>query len=79
MYLFDVGRESFAALVKDGEEWTVRQGGPLALWDGIEGTVTAWQEAGEPDISAVRLEVTATTHVYWIGAKSALRWEHRMD
>ncbi|RMB85489.1 ATP-grasp peptide maturase system methyltransferase [Streptomyces shenzhenensis] len=78
VYLFDTGRESFAALTQDGGEWTVRQGGPVAIWDTIEGAVTAWQEAGEPDISAVRLEVTPKAHAYWIGDKPALRWEHRL-
>ncbi|MGI5427226.1 ATP-grasp peptide maturase system methyltransferase [Streptomyces sp. CA-179760] len=77
VYLFDTGRESFAALTQDGEEWTVRQGGPFGIWDAIEGAVTAWQEAGEPDISAVRLEVTPYAHSYWIRDKTA-RWEHRV-
>lgn len=55
--------------------------------------MTAWQEAGEPDISTVRLEVTPKSHAYWIGGqriatrarsywisdKPTLRWEHRID
>ncbi|MGP3922778.1 ATP-grasp peptide maturase system methyltransferase [Streptomyces sp. 8N616] len=91
VYLFDTSRESFAALTADAGEWTVRQGGPLAIWDAIEGAVAAWRDAGEPDISAVRVEVSPHAHVYWIGGQQmatpnrsywigdnpALRWEHR--
>lgn len=78
MYLFGTGRKSFAALNQDGREWMVRQGGPVAIWDRIESAVTAWQEAGEPDISTIRLAVTPKTHTYWIGDKSELSWKHRI-
>ncbi|HSA52520.1 MAG TPA: ATP-grasp peptide maturase system methyltransferase [Yinghuangia sp.] len=78
-YLFDTRRESFAALSEGGEEWIVRQGGPVAIWDAIEAAVTAWHNAGEPDVSAVRLTVTAKAHTYSIEGDSALRWEHRID
>ncbi|MGC0419550.1 ATP-grasp peptide maturase system methyltransferase [Embleya sp. AB8] len=93
-YLFDPDRESFAELTDDDTfGWTVRQGGPVALWDEVEGALTAWQEAGCPDIDTVRLRVTAEAHTYWIGGEpivgaprscgvdekqSALRWEHRV-
>ncbi|UGQ14191.1 ATP-grasp peptide maturase system methyltransferase [Yinghuangia sp. ASG 101] len=78
-YLFDTHRESFAALSKGGELWTVRQGGPIAIWDAIEAAVTAWQRVGEPDVDAVRLTVTAKAHTYSIGGNPTLRWEHRID
>ncbi|WP_063735150.1 hypothetical protein [Streptomyces sp. RTd22] len=39
---------------------------------------SAWQDAGRPDISTVRLRVTRRSHTYWIGDGSALRWEHRL-
>jgi methyltransferase of ATP-grasp peptide maturase system len=91
VYLFDTGREAFAALTADGDEWTVRQGGPVAIWDAIESALTAWQDASEPDISTVRLEVSPEAHAYWIGGqqittdarsywigeKPALRWKHQ--
>jgi methyltransferase of ATP-grasp peptide maturase system len=76
VYLFDIERESFAALTADGGEWTVRQGGPVAIWDAIENAVGAWRTAGEPDISAVCMEVTPQAHVYWVDEEPALRWEH---
>ncbi|MFF5442202.1 hypothetical protein [Streptomyces achromogenes] len=71
-------RESFAQLNDNGHGWTVRQGGPIALWDAIEDALIAWQEAGRPDISAVRLQITPQAHAYRIGEKPALRWEHRV-
>ncbi|MFF8321932.1 ATP-grasp peptide maturase system methyltransferase [Streptomyces bobili] len=78
LYLFDPDRESFAAFTQDPAGWTVRQGGPVALWDEMEQTLTAWQDAGQPDISAVRLHITNRAHTYWIGEKPLLRWEHRL-
>jgi methyltransferase of ATP-grasp peptide maturase system len=78
VYLFDPERESFVRFGDDGEGWTVRQGGPVALWDAIEAALTAWQEAGQPDITTIRLQVTDRSHLYWMGEKAALRWEHRV-
>lgn len=78
LYVFDADRESFAAFTENGSGWTVRQGGPVALWDDIERTLIAWQDAERPDISTVRLRVTLRSHTYWIGDRPALRWEHRL-
>jgi methyltransferase of ATP-grasp peptide maturase system len=92
LYVFDAHRESFAAFAETRSGWTVRQGGPIALWDDIEQTLTAWQDTGSPDISTVRLHITDRAHTYWIGGqqittktrshwigdKPALRWEHRL-
>ncbi|MFF3497774.1 ATP-grasp peptide maturase system methyltransferase [Streptomyces sp. NPDC003247] len=77
-YLFDPERESFAEFLADGESWTVRQGGPVALWDDIERSLVSWQDAGTPDIDAIRLRVTTTSHLYWIDRSPSLRWEHRL-
>ncbi|MGC0327050.1 methyltransferase of ATP-grasp peptide maturase system [Streptomyces sp. SAI-170] len=74
LYLFDPDRESFAAFTPYKDTWTVRQGGPLALWDTIEQTLTTWQDAGRPDITNVRLHITRETHTYWIDGHPALRW-----
>ncbi|MGP3987468.1 hypothetical protein [Streptomyces sp. 3N207] len=76
VYLFDADREAFATLTADGEQWNVRQGGPVAVWDAIESAVTGWRQAGEPDITSVRMEVTIEAHTYWIGEEPALRWKH---
>ncbi|MER8031021.1 ATP-grasp peptide maturase system methyltransferase [Streptomyces bauhiniae] len=76
VYLFDTGRESFAALSADGGRWHVRQGGPVSLWDAIENAVTAWRKAGEPEITSVRMEITPWAHAYWIDDRPALQWKH---
>ncbi|MFE9066014.1 ATP-grasp peptide maturase system methyltransferase [Streptomyces violaceusniger] len=78
LYVFDADRESFAAFAENGSGWTVRQGGPAALWDDIERTLIAWQDAERPDISTMRLRVTPSSHTYWIDDRPALRWEHRL-
>ncbi|MGC0332327.1 methyltransferase of ATP-grasp peptide maturase system [Streptomyces sp. SAI-170] len=77
-YLFDPERESFAEFLVDGESWTVRQGGPVALWDDVERSLVAWQDAGAPEIDCVRLRVTPASHQYWIDQAPSLRWEDRI-
>lgn len=77
-YLFDPERESFAEFLVGGGNWTVRQGGPVALWDDVERSLVAWQDAGAPEIDSVRLRVTSGSHLYWIGQAPSLRWEHRI-
>lgn len=76
VYLFDTDRESFAALTLTSDGWTVRQGGPVAVWDAIEEAVTAWQDAGQPGIDAVQMRVTSRAHMYEIPGASRLHWEH---
>ncbi|MFF6774711.1 ATP-grasp peptide maturase system methyltransferase [Streptomyces sp. NPDC012637] len=78
LYLFDPEKESFAEFLADGKSWTVRQGGPVALWDDVERSLVAWQDAGAPGIDSVRLHVTPASHRYWIGRVPSLRWEHRI-
>ncbi|THA32161.1 methyltransferase [Streptomyces sp. A1277] len=78
LHLFDPDRESFAAFTENDGTWTVRQGGPAALWDTIEQALTAWQDAGHPDITAVRLRVTPEAHAYWIDGHPELRWQHHL-
>lgn len=77
LYLFDEW-ESFAVLAEGTEGWTVRQGGPAELWSRIEQALRAWQEAGRPNISAVRLHISKQAHIYWVPGHDALRWEHRL-
>ncbi|MER7844208.1 ATP-grasp peptide maturase system methyltransferase [Kitasatospora sp. NPDC096077] len=78
LYLFDPGRESFAEFIAEGEAWTVRQGGPVALWDVVERALLAWEDEGGPEITAVQLHIDKGTHTYWIGDNPALRWQHRL-
>ncbi|MFE1336183.1 ATP-grasp peptide maturase system methyltransferase [Streptomyces sp. NPDC058733] len=46
--LLDVVSGSWAALRRDGGSWTVRQGGPHALWDAAEEQLSRWHAAGAP-------------------------------
>ncbi|MFF3258715.1 ATP-grasp peptide maturase system methyltransferase [Streptomyces sp. NPDC002932] len=78
LYVFDPERESFAEFTDEGGRWTVRQGGPVRLWDDMERALTAWQVAGSPDITAVRLRITASSHTYWFEGKPSLRWRHHV-
>ncbi|WP_338485258.1 ATP-grasp peptide maturase system methyltransferase [Streptomyces sp. SCSIO 75703] len=77
-YLFDPERESFAEFRPRGGGWSVRQGGPVALWDVVEHALLAWRDAGGPGIEAVRLRVTGRSHHYRIEGSPELRWEHRL-
>ncbi|MET9430755.1 ATP-grasp peptide maturase system methyltransferase [Streptomyces sp. NPDC003036] len=77
LYVFDTERESFAAFMEHGSGWTVRQGGPVPLWDDIERALMEWRQAGSPGIESVRLRITRGAHTYAIGDHTRLRWEHR--
>ncbi|MFF4642798.1 ATP-grasp peptide maturase system methyltransferase [Streptomyces sp. NPDC001389] len=76
VHLFDPDRESFAELLPDGDEWRVRQGGPVRLWDDVERALLGWAAEGRPDITEVRLHVTERSHTYLIGNSPDLRWVH---
>ncbi|MGW1729042.1 ATP-grasp peptide maturase system methyltransferase [Streptomyces sp. NPDC002306] len=78
IYLLDDERESFATFTQQGTDWTVRQGGPIALWDTIENTLAAWQNSGTPGISSVHLHITDRSHTYWIDGEHELQWEHHV-
>ncbi|WP_428934853.1 ATP-grasp peptide maturase system methyltransferase [Streptomyces sp. ACT015] len=80
LHLVDPDRESFASCAEQGGgRWTVRQGGPVALWDAVERALNAWQDAGRPGIGTVRLRITRETHTYRIEGHPALRWQHRLE
>ncbi|KIF02152.1 methyltransferase [Streptomyces sp. RSD-27] len=76
VYLLDPDRESFAELLRNGDEWRVRQGGPVRMWDDVERALLGWAAAGRPDITEVRLHVTERSHTYLIGNAPDLRWVH---
>jgi methyltransferase of ATP-grasp peptide maturase system len=79
LFLFDPERESFAEFITNDNTWTVRQGGPVALWDDIERALIAWQDERCPDITSVQLRITDMTHTYWIGDNPTLRWNHDLS
>lgn len=54
--------------------WTVRQHGPLRLWDAVEEAVLAWQAAGSPHQSAYGLTVTEERQYVWLGEPDGPSW-----
>ncbi|MDQ0810955.1 hypothetical protein QFZ63_002669 [Streptomyces sp. B3I7] len=50
----------------------------MALWDDIERSLVAWQDAGSPEITVVRLRITAEAHTYRTEGDPSLRWQHRI-
>ncbi|WP_194858988.1 hypothetical protein [Streptomyces sp. SUK 48] len=70
--------EELGGVREEEGAWTVRQGGPLPLWDTIERTLIAWQDAGAPDITEVRLHLTQEAHTYWIEGHPELCRQHRV-
>ncbi|MFD7901688.1 ATP-grasp peptide maturase system methyltransferase [Kitasatospora sp. NPDC059747] len=56
--LIDVEAGAWAVLTRDGEKWTVRQGGPARLWDAVEEHLTRWLTDGSPSLD--RFEITIT-------------------
>lgn len=54
--------------------WTVRQHGPLNLWDAVEDAILIWQEAGSPDIGAFGLTATPRGQRVWLGSPDGPSW-----
>ncbi|MFF0409615.1 hypothetical protein ACFYUY_04155 [Kitasatospora sp. NPDC004745] len=68
---------SLAEVRDDTYGWTAHQSGRRALWDEAEPLLAAWQEAGRPGPTAVRLRIAPHTWTAWVPGHPALRWEHR--
>ncbi|MEU4233438.1 ATP-grasp peptide maturase system methyltransferase [Nonomuraea sp. NPDC026600] len=74
-FLLDVGTGSRAeALPGPAGEWTVRQHGPVRLWDAVEKAIEMWQEAGSPHQSGFGLTVTREGQQVWLGNPTGLSW-----
>lgn len=56
--LVDVEAGAWAALVQDGEQWTVRQGGPVQLWDAVEEHLLHWRADGSPTLNRFEIIIT---------------------
>ncbi len=66
--LWLVGQDgSWACLIEEeGSPPTVRQGGPVSLWDRVEAAHRLWISLGQPDRHAFGLTVSATgQHTIW--------------
>ncbi|MEV5414125.1 ATP-grasp peptide maturase system methyltransferase [Thermopolyspora sp. NPDC052614] len=59
LHLVDVVSGSVATLTPNDGTWTVRQGGPLRLWDRVEETLDRYETAGRPPLDTFSLDVHA--------------------
>ncbi|MCQ4043868.1 ATP-grasp peptide maturase system methyltransferase [Streptantibioticus rubrisoli] len=57
--LLDVAGEAWAALWQDGEQWMVRQGGTVRIWDAIEDHLGRWRADGAPALDRFEIAVTS--------------------
>ncbi|MEV7011706.1 ATP-grasp peptide maturase system methyltransferase [Streptosporangium sp. NPDC051022] len=74
--LLDVATGSQASTAASpGGGWTVRQHGPLRLWDAVEDAVLAWQGAGSPHQSGFGLTVTRDRQYVWLGDPEGPSWD----
>ncbi|MEF3114470.1 ATP-grasp peptide maturase system methyltransferase [Streptomyces chrestomyceticus] len=74
-YVLDATDKSFAVLTRKGQdEWNVRQGGPVALWDVLENALDTWRAAGSPKPTEFGITVTATDQRVWLGSTDGPNW-----
>ncbi|MGW4385336.1 ATP-grasp peptide maturase system methyltransferase [Streptomyces sp. NPDC004685] len=73
-YVLDSTNDSFAVLSPDGDGWTVREGGPVLLWDEVERSLALWHAAGAPGPSEFGVSVTAGSQRVWLGTPSGPSW-----
>ncbi|CAN3982188.1 ATP-grasp peptide maturase system methyltransferase [Kitasatospora purpeofusca] len=74
--LVDVATGSYARTAPDPDGgWTVRQRGPLKLWDQVERGVEAWQAVGEPHQEGFGITVSEIGQRVWIGTEDGPGWD----
>ncbi|MFC4114143.1 ATP-grasp peptide maturase system methyltransferase [Nonomuraea zeae] len=75
-FLVDASAGSRAEVQSDSAGgWTVRQHGPVRLWDGIEKAIDIWQGAGQPHQSGFGLTVTPERQWVWLGDPDGPSWD----
>lgn len=73
--LLDVATGSIAWTRRTGDTWTVRQTGPLRLWDAVESSLETWREAGSPPVHDFGLTVQADgAQRVWLGQPNGPSW-----
>ncbi len=73
--LHDVATDSGADIRPSAEGgWTVRQHGPVKLWDLAEKVLQLWERAGRPHQSGFGLTVTADRQYVWMGDPDGPSW-----
>ncbi|ARQ70289.1 ATP-grasp peptide maturase system methyltransferase [Streptomyces marincola] len=77
-YLLHSASDSFAALSgNDGDGYSVRQGGPLRIWDLAEEAIAKWQEVGSPSVADLRIEVTPRGQRIFTETSGGASWSRR--
>jgi methyltransferase of ATP-grasp peptide maturase system len=76
-YYFDTATESVASLTAEPDGgWTVRQAGPVRLWDAVETAVGLWREAGSPPQEQFRIRTDGRTQTVWVdGPNGPISWD----
>ncbi|GAA0379205.1 ATP-grasp peptide maturase system methyltransferase [Streptomyces blastmyceticus] len=65
VHLVDVATGSAATLSPEGDNWRVREGGPIRLWERIENTLDAYDAAGQPEPETFTLHVCEGGQHLW--------------
>lgn len=65
-YVLDAANESFAVLSRDGDGWTVREGGPVSLWGEVEQVLALWHAAGSPAATEFGVSVEPDRQRIWL-------------
>ncbi|MQA98152.1 MAG: methyltransferase domain-containing protein [Streptosporangiales bacterium] len=75
-YIADASSRSWAAVSRDPDDgWSVRQVGPVPLWDDIEAGVMAWERAGSPSIEHFRIGTDGHRQTVWLDTDGGtVRW-----
>ncbi|WP_052849519.1 ATP-grasp peptide maturase system methyltransferase [Streptomyces avicenniae] len=74
-YWFHEPSGSFAVVGGNpGDGWTVRQGGPVSLWDTVERAIGAWRDAGSPSVTDFRVRITSDRQEIFTEKAPNTRW-----
>ncbi|MGA5063309.1 ATP-grasp peptide maturase system methyltransferase [Streptomyces exfoliatus] len=74
-YVLDAENDSYAVLTQRGPgEWSVRQGGPSALWDNLEEALHLWHAADSPPPTGFGVTVTPNEQRVWLGFSDGPSW-----
>jgi methyltransferase of ATP-grasp peptide maturase system len=75
-YYIDTRSGSIASLTPEpGGGWTVRQSGPVPLWDRVEDSIGQWRQIGSPPLERFRIRTDGRVQTVWVGTGDArLTW-----